>query len=119
MPYTCTACARVIEFSAYVKSRRNLPTADRCPRCGCVHAVLNLSVERISPPMLPIGMTTRLSPWQLPRYRPIVAGDYELMFRHTGERVITLRWCGDHFEHDGRKVSMSQLLKWRGSWGEL
>jgi hypothetical protein len=116
--YECARCGARIEFSAYVRLMMwgESATADRCRKCGAVHAVHRGEVEVISRPMMPIDTSHgEVSPWMLHYTRPVVVGMYECKFFDVGVSLF-LQWDGHGFVHDGQYVQMRTFQTWRGVW---
>lgn len=115
--YECARCGAWIEFSAYVRlMMTDKAVADRCRKCGAVHAVHRGEVEVISRPMMPIDTSHgEVSPWMLHYTRPVVIGMYECKFFDVGVSLF-LQWDGHGFVHDGQYVQMRTFQTWRGVW---
>jgi hypothetical protein len=120
--YECARCGVWIEFSAYVRAMMvgERAVADRCSKCGAVHAVHHGEVEVISRPMFPITHDAGVvSPWMLRNTRPVRAGAYECKFSDV-DGILVLWWDGGGFkpsERDTRYVQMQTFTTWRGIWG--
>lgn len=110
----CESCSEPLAHSYYadMMHRRGINVPVRCVRCGRPH----VRGEAIQPPMMPFDRPGRVSPWQLPCYRPFLVGPYACRFRSTEPNVLILHWNGQRFTHEGRNVSMLDFMGWRGVW---
>lgn len=108
----CVRCSKPIRITYYAMSRKG-NTPIRCGACGAVHSYPSMDV--ISPPMMPIDHGKRLSPWMDRRVRPVMPGLYEWVFS-TVSSPLVLYWTTRHVTHNGQRVNLSKLVKWRGTW---
>ncbi len=113
--YECEACGEHVSLNAYVVSRWDMDTGDRCTWCGTTYHVKQGQATRISPLMLPVDVGVRLSPWYDAKYHPAVRGLYECRYREIEPAVVRLRWNGIVWEFEGAQV-VGSMLAWRGSW---
>lgn len=96
------------------------PRIERCQKCGATHVRAGSQVSPLSPPMLPIVVAGRASPWMLGHTRPHLPGVYDCRFRGLGQ-VLRLYWNGRYFQPsncDNRVVLLATFETWRGTWGE-
>ena len=120
---TCARCKSNLPITYYAMSRKGKSTPLRCTQCGAVHSHLDGELTVISPRMMPISSdSARVSPWMLPRSRPLEVGVYHVRFRDvTNVEYLTLWWNGRNFQvsdMDNRPVSTRTLLTWRGEWAQ-
>lgn len=95
-------------------------TTVSCSNCGDVYFVgVDRPPRRFYPAlhMRPITTPNAVeSKWMPSHTRPIVAGDYEVKFRHTGDSVLVLTYHpGSRAFYSGtHRVNVAHLLTWRG-----
>ena len=111
--FKCAYCGTLQSLSLYIQrtmATRAVP--EHCCKCGASHSFPSGDV--INPPMVGVTPGCRVSPWMLPKYRPVHEGVYECRF---GDLVLMLRWDGRVFvDANGASVALRTLSTWRGAW---
>lgn len=113
--YRCKRCAWLNTWMHYGTADN---CAYRCTRCGTPHTLP--SGDAIGPECMPLdrvasGADVRVSPWFSGEYQPTRAGVYEVVFT-VSPLGVRLEWRAGYWRWGLMRVSLRQLMKWRGYW---
>lgn len=114
--FECRHCMTVTTEHVRLDKRE----ARRCSNCGEMYWVGEGNPATPMYPALrmrPIDTVSDfgvVSPWMLPRFRPVLPGWYDCRFTHLEPERVRLWWNGYRFTVNGRCVDMRGFLSFRG-----